>query len=98
MRDAPRPFDLVVTDFNMPEMSGLDLLRALADLRPGLPVIISSGYLTDDLRSDAKAAGVRALLRKENTLEKLPALVHKVLAQAVAKADGVTPAAGGGNS
>ena len=80
VRDAPENFDLVVTDFNMPEMTGLDLARALAEVRPELPVIISSGYLTDHLRSEAKAAGVRALLRKENTLDKLPQLVGKVLA------------------
>jgi CheY-like chemotaxis protein len=84
LREAPQAFDLVITDFNMPEMSGLDLARALAGLRPELPVIISSGYLTDRLRSDAKAVGVRALLRKENTLEKLPALVGRVLGETAA--------------
>lgn len=86
VREAPQAFDLVITDFNMPEMSGLDLARALAGLRPELPVIISSGYLTDRLRSDAKAVGVRALLRKENTLEKLPALVGTVLGETAASA------------
>ena len=88
VQSAPEAFHLVITDFNMPEMSGLELARALAALRPGLPVIISSGYLSDSLRSDARAVGVRALLRKENTVEKLPGLVHQVLASAVAQSTG----------
>lgn len=38
--------DLVVTDQAMPDMTGVDLLAALADLRPGLAAIIASGYGT----------------------------------------------------
>ncbi|HKW83139.1 MAG TPA: response regulator, partial [Burkholderiaceae bacterium] len=54
---APDSFDLVMTDFNMPEFSGLDVARALARIRPGLPVLISSGYITEELRSKARLAG-----------------------------------------
>jgi PAS domain S-box-containing protein len=78
----PQRYDLVVSDFNMPEMSGLELAAGLARVQPGLPVIISSGYLSDELRTRATRAGVRALLKKENTLEELPALVQQVLAGA----------------
>ncbi|MDP2008192.1 MAG: ATP-binding protein [Rubrivivax sp.] len=76
----PQAFDLVVTDFNMPGMSGLDLVRALATLRPDLPMLISSGYLTDELTKAADAAGVRGVLQKQNTLEELAPMVHAVLA------------------
>lgn len=77
----PDRFDLVVSDYNMPEMSGLELATALRQLRPELPVIITSGYIADALRQQAGPAGVRALLKKENTLEELPALVKRVLAR-----------------
>jgi PAS domain S-box-containing protein len=72
-------FDLVVTDFNMPEMTGLDLAEQLAVLAPDLPVVISSGYLSDDMRKAALRAGVRGLLQKEYSLERLASLVHAVL-------------------
>ena len=45
----------------------------------GLFVSVSSGYITDELRRQAAAAGVRALLQKEQTLESLAGLVHQVL-------------------
>ena len=80
LREQPSLGDLVVSDYNMPEMSGLELAQELARLRPTLPVIISSGYIADDLRQQARAVGVRALLKKENTLEELPGLVQQVLA------------------
>jgi signal transduction histidine kinase len=38
------PVDLVVTDYGMPGMSGTDLTRELRRLRPGLPVILATGY------------------------------------------------------
>ena len=76
----PFDYDLVVTDFNMPRLSGIEVAYALASIRRDLPVVISSGYLSEELRSEARRAGVRALLQKENTLEELGALVRRLLA------------------
>ena len=47
-----------------------------------LPVVITSGYITDNLRTDARSAGVRQLLQKEYTLEQLGPLLQQVLADA----------------
>jgi CheY-like chemotaxis protein len=51
-----------------------------------LPVVISSGYLSEELQLAARQAGVRRLLAKENTVEELGPLLRELL-------DG--PAAGG---
>ena len=75
----PTDVDLVVTDFNMPTCSGLDVVRALSAIRPNLPVAISSGYISDELRAGASELGVCALMHKEHTLEELGALVHAAL-------------------
>ena len=75
----PAGIDLVVTDFNMPNCSGLDVVRALAAIRPGLPVAISSGYISDELRASASELGVCGVMQKEHTLEELGALVHAAL-------------------
>ncbi|MCO6418169.1 response regulator [Siccirubricoccus sp. KC 17139] len=42
--DATARFDLVITDHAMPGMTGLQLAEALARLRPGLPVLLATGY------------------------------------------------------
>ncbi len=81
LRREPADADLVLTDFNMPGLSGLDVAEALAALRPGLPVVICSGYVTEDLLAAAQRAGVRRVLQKEFTLEQLPPLLLQVFAE-----------------
>jgi len=90
VRLAPGGHDLVVTDFNMPGLSGLSVAEQLAEIAPGLPVIITSGYVTEELMERARGLGVRAVLLKEHSLERLARSVHESLAGAAA--DGDTPA------
>jgi CheY-like chemotaxis protein len=73
-------FDVAITDFNMPQMSGLDLADALCEIDGGLPVVISSGFISEQLRIDANGAGVVALLRKEHTADDLGAVVAQAVA------------------
>ena len=80
VRAQPEWFDLVVTDYNMPGLSGLQVARALAELRPSLPVVLSSGYIGEELRTEARRLGVRALLEKQNLFEDLCPLVGQLLA------------------
>jgi CheY-like chemotaxis protein len=77
----PDGFDLVVTDHNMPGLSGLDIARSLTGLRPGLPVVVSSGYVSDALQADAARAGVRQVMQKEYMHEQLVNIVNRLLAE-----------------
>jgi CheY-like chemotaxis protein len=49
-RLAERRFDAVMTDVSLPGMSGIDLTKELVKQYPRLPVVISSGYGSLDLR------------------------------------------------
>ncbi len=71
--------ELVVTDYTMPGISGLELARTLAERRPALPVVITSGYVSESLCAQAGACGVRAVMQKERTLEELASVVHRAL-------------------
>jgi PAS domain S-box-containing protein len=71
VRAEPGQFDLAVTDYNMPGMSGLDVAQALRELRADLPVALASGYITEALRAKAPAAGVRELIFKPTSIEDL---------------------------
>jgi len=66
---APDSFDLLVTDYNMPGLSGLDVAREALKLRADLPVAIASGYVDETLRTDAVKAGVKELIFKATSVE-----------------------------
>ena len=79
VRADPGRFDLVVTDYNMPGMSGLDVAREVSRIRPDLPVVVTSGYITDELREKAPGSGVRQLVYKPNSAEELCETVRRLM-------------------
>ncbi len=81
LREDRSACDLLVTDYNMPGYSGVDLLRDVKALRPDLPVALASGYVTPEIERDALAAGARALIHKPNDVDELCATVQKLLTE-----------------
>jgi DNA-binding NarL/FixJ family response regulator len=71
----------VVTDFHMPGMSGLALAEALTALRLDLPIVLSSGYVSDELLRNASRCGVREVIYKEDSTDKLGAVLRHLLEQ-----------------
>ena len=76
----PAAFALVITDFNMPDISGLELTVQMLRMRPDLPIVVSSGYVSEDLKQRAAELGVRRVMMKEYTLEHLGGIVEEILA------------------
>ena len=75
VRADPAQFDLVVTDYNMPVLSGLAVARIVHELRPELPVVLASAFITEEVRAKAPAAGVHKLISKADSAEDLYAAV-----------------------
>jgi PAS domain S-box-containing protein len=61
---GPERFDLVITDQTMPKLTGLELACKVTELRPGLPVILYTGYCEDLAQDKLARCGVRALVKK----------------------------------
>ncbi|MEA2063821.1 MAG: sigma-54 dependent transcriptional regulator, partial [Gemmatimonadota bacterium] len=74
------PFELVITDFKMPGMNGLELLEKVRSLRPGLDVILITAYGTMDLGREAARLGAADCLTKDFQPDELRYRVEKVLA------------------
>ena len=64
IRRSPDAFDMVVTDLTMPEVTGLDLARALQQECPDLPVVLCTGYKDQETVQAAVDAGIREILGK----------------------------------
>lgn len=74
---------LVVSDLHIGGESGLDLARRVQALRPDLPLVLMSGYVSEALEHAAHAIGVRAVLPKGQLLERLGNVVDGILGAAV---------------
>jgi CheY-like chemotaxis protein len=79
LRDQPMAFDLVVTDYNMPGYSGLELLREARLIRPELPIALASGYVTAEIEQNALAEGARALIYKPNDVDEMCETLQRLL-------------------
>jgi len=69
----------LMTDYNMPGMSGLDVARSVLALSPNLPVAVASGYITDELQAEAVAAGVREVVFKTDAVEAFCEVVARLV-------------------
>lgn len=68
------PYDLVITDYKMPKLNGIDLLRILKENYPNLPVVVISGVnlgTTQVTFIDKKADGYLSKPFKVEDIEKL---------------------------
>jgi len=65
------PVRLLITDFRMPRMDGLQLIREAKALLPGLSTVLITGYGNEGLREDAESAGVSDYLEKPFTPDAL---------------------------
>ncbi|MSQ87720.1 MAG: response regulator [Betaproteobacteria bacterium] len=89
----PSGFDLMVTDLSMPGISGLEVAKEVLRLRPDLPVVLASGYLTQELRAQALAVGIREVLHKPASVDDLLATIKPLLVVAITVPQAVHPIA-----
>ena len=76
LRSDGNAFDLLITDYAMPTLSGVEVVRRARDLKPGLPAIIVTGYA--DLEDIKDGPEDVAILVKPFPPEKLAAAIARV--------------------
>ena len=81
----PDGFDLVITDMTMPDLTGDQLAESILQYRPDIPVIICTGFSKFMTSERASTLGIRALLMKPVTVEKLSRTIRDVLDQSYGK-------------
>ncbi len=87
-KERERSYDLIITDLMMPGISGLDLLKIIKDSRPGVSVIMVTGYPTIKTAVQSVKLGAFDYIPKPFTPAELRALVGRAFKKADSDAKG----------
>jgi DNA-binding NarL/FixJ family response regulator len=73
------PPDMILLDFQMPGINGLDVAREIGRFRPSIPILMVTVHLSKQLEAAARAAGVRGACAKSDVgsiVDAVQALLH----------------------
>jgi nitrogen-specific signal transduction histidine kinase/CheY-like chemotaxis protein len=76
----PDDYDVVITDQTMPKMTGVQLAKALLEVRPNTSVILCTGYSEVIDAEEAREMGIREFVMKPFSVAEFSATLRKVLA------------------
>jgi CheY-like chemotaxis protein len=77
--EDPSRFDLVITDQTMPDMTGVELARAMLAIRPDIRIILTTGFSHLVDAESAKANGIKGFVMKPLTKREMGRTIRKVL-------------------
>ena len=76
-RSNPNAYD-VVTALTMPQLSGFDVSSQLFAIRPGIPIIMTSGFVHAEDQERALSMGLRDLILKPDTIDQLSRILERI--------------------
>lgn len=74
-----QPFDLIITDIQMPGLTGLDILPGIRKLQPEAPVIVITAFGSDEVYRRSFEKGATGYLEKPIHIHKLRVLIHEMI-------------------
>ena len=78
-RQTPDKYDLVITDQTMPIMTGYELAKELMRIRPGIPIILCTGFNETVSKEKAEAIGIRKYVMKPIVSAEAAQIIRQVL-------------------
>lgn len=66
-----KSFDLLLTDYNIPGMNGIDLVRTLREQKSEVPIIMTTAFATPEVERKALQAGVTSFFAKPFAIDDL---------------------------
>ncbi len=74
-----QPYDLLITDYSMPRMNGLDLVKAIQGIAPAMHVILMTAYGTSELRKEAAGLNLLTFVDKPFTVKQIRDIVTNTM-------------------
>ncbi|MGA7642981.1 MAG: response regulator, partial [Syntrophobacteraceae bacterium] len=77
-RSTPHEFDLLITDYTMPKLTGLDLAGEVRRIRPDMPFLLCTGFSEKITHAGVKELGMELLMKPFNMVQ-ISQAVRKIL-------------------
>lgn len=85
---SQQPFDLVITDFLMPDLDGLELIEQVRARHPQTHLILMTAYGNDRVEAEARRLEVYRYITKPFQIEELVTAVRQALGETIASLEG----------
>jgi signal transduction histidine kinase/CheY-like chemotaxis protein len=79
LRNHSTDFDLLITDYTMPNLTGIEIAEKMKESNLNIPVILCSGYVHQDIEEASRKAGISEILRKPIKPPEMAAAIRRVL-------------------
>lgn len=77
---AANPSSCIIVDQHMPDLTGLDIASRLRSSGSTVPIIMLTGFVTEDLKSRARALGIKDVIGKSpSSEEEVARAIHNLL-------------------
>jgi len=70
---------VIITDVNMPYMSGIELLKSVKEFSPSTEVIVMTGYMTQEILTEANLSGAFDCVSKPVNIKNLKSVFHEAI-------------------
>lgn len=80
---AKTPYDIIITDYKMPGMTGLELAKIVNKIHPDTQVILMTAYGSETLRSSAQQASLSGFIDKPFTIKQIREVILNALERTV---------------
>ncbi len=64
LEKEPNAYDLVITDMNMPDLNGKQLIEQMREIRPDIPIVVCTGFSDNILQEQRHSLQVEGFLMK----------------------------------
>lgn len=74
------PPDMILLDFQMPDLNGIDVARQISQLFPNIPILMVTIHLSKQLAEEARKVGIRGVCLKSDVgsiVEAVDTLLHE---------------------
>lgn len=77
--EEPDAFDALVSDLSMPHLAGFQLAERLLRVRPGIPVVLTSGWVREEDEAAGRALGILGFAAKGSTVQEIVRAIDALL-------------------